>query len=275
MKLGISTYAYSWGVCPESGPCMTLSQLVSKAAEFRLQCIQIGDHVPFHELTKQQVKEFHKEAADAGLEIQLGARGLKEDHIKKYIDLCARTESPLLRFVIDAKHFEPTADEVIEIINRVEPELKSAGVILGIENHDRFPARVLREIMETVDSDHVAICLDTTNSLGAGEGIHEVLEELSKHTINLHIKDFSIKRVENQMGFRVNGERAGKGMLDIPFVLDRLMKDGRCESAVLEQWPVKHSTLEQTIENEKVWVDESLTYLKQVFAKVISQITPA
>jgi sugar phosphate isomerase/epimerase len=70
----------------------------------------------------------------------------------------------------------------------------------------------------------VGICLDTVNSFGALEGPEAVLEARLPYTINLHVKDFVIRRHTHQMGFGIEGAPAGEGRLDIPAVLGRVAK---------------------------------------------------
>ena len=52
--------------------------------------------------------------------------------------------------------------------------------------------------------------------MGAGEGFETVSEILLPYTINLHLKDFTIRRVSHKMGMIIEGTPAGKGMLNIP-----------------------------------------------------------
>jgi L-ribulose-5-phosphate 3-epimerase UlaE len=82
--------------------------------------------------------------------------------------------------------------------------------------------------------------------------------------VNLHVKDFSIRRSEHKMGFIVEGAPAGKGKLDIPGLLARLKALGRCGSAVLELWTPFGPTMEDTLQRESLWAAESMDYLKQL-----------
>jgi 3-oxoisoapionate decarboxylase len=136
--------------------------------------------------------------------------------------------------------------------------------VLGIENHDRLRATELEFLMETLDSPHVGICLDCVNSLGAGEGLDHVAKHLSPYTVNLHIKDFTIQRAVHSMGFTVTGAPAGKGMTNIPALLETLGHFQRCQSAVLEQWVPFQGDLTRTIKLEERWAEESLSYLKAI-----------
>ena len=137
--------------------------------------------------------------------------------------------------------------------------------MLGIENHDRFKAAELRRIIETVGSENVGICLDTANSLGAGEGLETVVAALAPVTFNLHIKDFQVKRLPHLMGFTVTGCPAGQGLLDVPWLLQRLGEFGKCRTAILEQWTIPEPEIEKTIAKENDWANASLEYLKPLF----------
>jgi sugar phosphate isomerase/epimerase len=136
--------------------------------------------------------------------------------------------------------------------------------MLAIENHDRFNACQLAEIVQDTDPQWVGICLDTANSLGAGEGIGEAMRHLAPYTVNLHIKDVVIKRVPSNMGFTVAGCPAGEGVIDIPRLLSTLSKNRNFFSVTLELWPEFSVDLEQTINKEHTWVRQSLTYLRKV-----------
>jgi sugar phosphate isomerase/epimerase len=171
--------------------------------------------------------------------------------------------SRLLRVVPDAENFRPTPEEVIDVARNVLPELRRARVRLAIENHDRFPARTLRRILQSVDSEYVGICLDTANSLGCGEGLETVLHELGPWVLNVHIKDFAVQRLSHQKGFIVEGRPAGEGLVDVPELIQRLQAHGRDPNAILELWPPPQSSWSESIALEQRWTEESVRYLRQ------------
>jgi sugar phosphate isomerase/epimerase len=182
------------------------------------------------------------------------------DHVLTYAQLARELNAPILRFVIDAPDYHPAPAQVVAVLRAALPHLK--GTTLGIENHDRFPARVLRDMIEDVGSERVGVCLDTANSLGAGEGLHEVVEALAPVTVNLHIKDFHIERLPYLMGFTVTGRPAGSGMMKLPQLLQQLQPFRRCRSAILETWVPPEDSLAATVEKEAQWVQQSLGYLR-------------
>jgi sugar phosphate isomerase/epimerase len=268
LQLGISSYAFGWAVGvpghPPPSP-FTERDLLAFARTSGLGVVQFGDHLPLHTFAPERIASLHHAAREAGITIELGARGLTPGHLHEYLDLARNLQAPLVRFVIDAPAYEPAVDHVISLLRAAVPRLEAENVILGIENHDRFPARTLRRIMEAVGSRHVGICLDTANSLGAGEGIGHVLDELAAHAVNLHVKDFAITRVPHAMGFAITGRPAGQGMLDVPALRDTIAAHGRCRTAILETWTPPETDLAATLAKELSWAVESLAYLKPLF----------
>ena len=105
--------------------------------------------------------------------------------------------------------------------------------------------------MDSIADERVGICLDCVNSLGAGEGLEWVSSVLIPYTVNLHIKDFTIQRFSHKMGFTVTGSPTGKGMTNVPRLLEKLAKYDRCKSAVLEQWVTPEEKIEDTLRKEK------------------------
>jgi sugar phosphate isomerase/epimerase len=268
MQLGVSSYAFGWAVGVAGHPPPSSfgeHDLLAFARAQGLRLVQFGDHVPLHTFDAARLARLDAAARAGGIAIETGARGLTEAHLRDHVAVAQRLGAPLLRFVIDGPGHEPGIDEVVALLRAALPLLAGAGLVLGLENHDRFPARTLRTLVERVGSARVGICLDTANSLGAGEGLEHVLDELAPHTVNLHVKDFAITRVPYAMGFTVEGRPAGHGRLEVPALLGRLGAHGRCRSAVLETWTPPEPTLAQTLAKERRWAEQSLAYLKPLF----------
>lgn len=265
MRPGISSFAFGWAIGSPSTPApqaFGVDALLDFAIQYGIRVIQIGDNLPLHVLTGGELDGLALRARAHGIEIEVGARGLSHDHLHHHIDIARRLHANLLRFVIDARNHEPAPDEAVRLMRGALPALRAAGVILGIENHDRFPSAVLRRMVDTVASEHVGICLDTVNSLGAGEGIGEVLGQLAPVCVNLHVKDFSIERLSHQMGFTVSGRSLGKGMLPIDIVLAAVTKQGRCNTAIVETWTPPEQEMSATIAKEARWAVESVMELR-------------
>ncbi len=266
MQLGLSSYTYGWAVGvrghPPAQPLDELG-LLAKARQRRVGLVQIGDNLPLHTFPSERIDRLATESTRLGLRLEIGARGLTTGRLAEYAALARRLSARLIRFVIDDADYQPQPETVIRILREAEPEL--AGLTLGLENHDRFPVAVLRKVVDAVDSERVGICLDTANSLGAGEGIGHVVATLAPVTVNLHIKDFAVARLPHQMGFTVTGRPAGQGLLDIRGLLSQLIPYPRCATAILELWTPPEESLAATIAKEDRWAAESLEHLRDFF----------
>jgi 3-oxoisoapionate decarboxylase len=268
MRLGLSSYTYTWAVgVPGQAPVrpLTAPDLVRRAAAASLGCVQVADNLPLDALADGERRELRTLSAEMAVAVEVGARGLTPDRLERYLDLAVFFRSPILRFVIDGPGHEPTIDEVVGVVAATLPRLREAGVRLAIENHDRLKAAEFREIVLRTDPEWVGICLDSVNSMGAGEGISEVVATLAPHTLNLHVKDFVVERVPHKMGFVVTGCPAGRGMLNVPWLLDEIRKHGRCQSAILELWTPPGDSIDETVAREAAWADESLRFLEPFF----------
>ncbi len=265
MQLGISSYTYGWAVgVPGKRPENPLDEqaLLDRVNTFGLRVVQIGDNLPLHELPADRLNALRKRLDSELIRLEIGARGLTEAHLQGYIGLSYRLNSRLLRFVIDAPDYAPSVDKVVSLLRNALPALERANLTLGLENHDRLLAREFADIVERVGSPNVGICLDSVNSMGAGEGLVEVVNTLAPYTVNLHLKDFGIRRLPHLMGFQIDGRPAGQGMLNIPWLLEQVSRHGRCQTAILEQWVVPEATLAETIAKEAGWAAESMDYLQ-------------
>lgn len=265
MKLGIGTYAYAWAIgvpgYPPPQPMDTLA-FIRRSAELGVRLVQIADNLPLDALSPAGFDTLLAEAQRLNVEIEVGTRGIQPDHLRRYLQIARQCRSPILRVVVDTRDHHPEAAEVIALIREVIAEFEAADVTLAVENHDRFKAKALAHIIEAVDSTHIGICLDTVNSFGALEGPQVVVDTLGPYVVNLHVKDFSIRRMDHNMGFVLEGTPAGQGMLDLPWLLGRLRGFHRRFNAILELWPAPEADLPATIAKEDRWAAESIRYLR-------------
>jgi 3-oxoisoapionate decarboxylase len=271
MQPGISSFAFGWAAGASSPPAARRFDelaLLDFAAAHEVPVIQFGDNLPLHELSAERLDALALRARAQRITIETGARGLTPGHLQRYIELSRRLDARFLRFVIDAKGHEPSVADVHAIVREALPALRSAQLVLGIENHDRFPGATLRRLVDELASGHVGVCLDTANSLGAGEGIREVLAHLAPVCVNLHVKDFAITRLPYLMGFTVSGRALGEGMLPLDEVLAAVARSGRCGTAVVELWPPPEPDLAATLAKEADWAAKSIHALRTALSRL-------
>jgi 3-oxoisoapionate decarboxylase len=241
-RFGVGSYTWPWAAREKT---LTPQVIAEHALAAGLSTIQLCDNIP---LTDLQLSDFPQ-----GLTIELGTRGLAS--VPETLELAARLNSPLLRLVIDTHEHESDPCEIIQTVSGFLPQLIAQSCTLAIENHDRLSAKTLAEIVEAIGSDFVGICLDTANSIGAGEGLETVLRHLAKHTVCLHLKDIQMRRVSHLMGFDVFGCEPGTGVIDFAATLAQMTN--RCQSVILEQWPPEKSV-------EEAWAATGIGLLAQL-----------
>jgi 3-oxoisoapionate decarboxylase len=268
MRLGLSSYTYTWavgvpGFRPENP--LHLEGLIRRAKEMEVSCLQVADNLALDAFDIDDLMAMSRFAQSMGVSIEIGSRGLTPQRLEKSLEVARIFNSPILRFVVDSKDYHPDKDECVRIIIDFLPCLRESKIKLALENHDRFPARTFLYMLEKIGSDDVGICLDSVNSMGCGEGIETVVEVLALFTLNLHVKDFVARRADHMMGFTIEGAPAGKGLLPLEWILERLSIYNRCQSAILELWTPPERELSETIRKEEAWARESISYLRKFF----------
>ncbi|MCH6256131.1 sugar phosphate isomerase/epimerase [Puniceicoccaceae bacterium K14] len=265
---GLSSHAYAWAIgLPHYLPTDPMSAygLLDKAAGLGLRYVQIADNLPLERCYDWELRALKTYADRLGIEIQVGANTLTTKRLTQYLEIARLMETDLLRFVIDGNGYTPSNDEVKSMIRPVLPDLESAKVSLALENHDRFLCSDLVEIVESLGSENVGICLDTVNSMGASEGIETVMKKLGPLAVNFHVKEFAVERMDHKMGFQIFGRPLGQGQLPVAEVMNYL--GPRCKTAILEQWaPLIEGDLERTIRQEREWATQSIEKLKDILS---------
>lgn len=265
MKIGIGSYTYVWwaGVpgYPQPATPLTPDCLIEMAVQLGAGVVQFADNLPLHGLSSDELLRLRRNAGAAGIEIEAGTRGIQPGHLRQYLSIAKMIGAKFVRTLLDSPGHEPSPEEAASLLREIAADFEAAGVTLGIENHDRFKARQLRDIINGAGNSHIGVCLDTANSLGCGEGIDQVLDVLADRVCNVHIKDFVVRRLPHNKGFIVEGAPAGSGLLDIPTLLKRIPGHS---NAILEQWPSPGATIDDSVSKEKSWAQQGIKYLRDV-----------
>ncbi len=242
---------------------MNAFDIVDIAREKELKVVQIADNISLSKLSMEELETLRGKAKLYGITLETGLRGIMPENLERHIELTHALDSHLLRAVIDAKDFQPTKDEIHSILKKIQPKLEEYDITLGIENHDRFYSDEFKEIIRKLKSKHFGIVLDTANSLSKEEPISSVLDNLAPYSVCFHIKDYKIIRNPYGMGLLITGTPAGKGRLDIPGIIKRLEGEAQSDfSSIIEFWIDEEKTLDDSLEKEDRWLDESIRYMK-------------
>jgi sugar phosphate isomerase/epimerase len=266
VRLGIGSYTYGWAVGGEGDRperSMSAIDLIERAVELGVSIVQLCDNLPPSTYEDESIDRIISYARQKRISIELGTRGISRENLQRFASIANRLSSRILRVVIDTADDHPAPEEVIDRLGPMTEMFEEMRIILAIENHDRFRSSALAGIIRALNSSHIAICLDTANSFGAGEAVRETVEILGPYTVCLHVKDFAIRRLPHLMGFTIEGRPAGHGMLEIPWVLQRLSGYGREANAIIELWTPPESSLDQTIRKEADWAQQSVRTMRQ------------
>ena len=245
---------------------MTAFELIDKASAMQIAYVQIADNLPLENFSGNALQKLLEYAQQKGITIEVGARQLTVDRLLTYLDIAKTLNSRILRFIIDGPGYTPSIKVIVEAIKCIIPFLEKNQIYLALENHDRLFTTDFVKIIEKTDSKWVGICLDTVNSMGAGEGLETVIKRLAPLAVNFHVKEFIVKRIYHMMGFEIEGVPLGDGQLPLNKVLKSL--GPQCHTAILEQWvPPIQGDLPATIKREDTWANQSVKYLKDILAK--------
>lgn len=248
---------------------MTPYDLILEAKKQGVRCVQICENRPLDIYTNIELKEIRKFAEKKGIQLEIGMRGATKENLKKMIEMTHVLGAGLLRCVIDSENYEPELEEILINLKEIQPILEKYGIVLGVENHDRFKAQQFAYIMEQLDDKHFGIVLDTTNSLSQEEKVEDVLECLAKYTVCLHFKDYDIIRGSGTIGLEIVGTAVGDGRQKTEMILERLCKDAQQDfSTIVEFWMPYEANLEKTLKKEREWAEKSVVYLQELFRKL-------
>lgn len=241
IRVGVGTYTFPRAIAAGN---MSVDDLLMWGAEHRVDAIQFCENLPW---------PFDRELPK-GIVIETGCRGIG-DHLLDHLDLARQTGSRFVRLVIDQKNDHPSPDEAVSRLRPYVDMFQAEGVVLGIENHDRFAAATLRKMVVELGA---GIILDTANSLGHLEGLDTCVAELGFFTVNLHAKEVVAIRKPDMLGFDVVGVPFGDNEM-----IDRKLIDSlpRLQSVTLEQWV---PDVADAVATEMAWAKVGLERLQEM-----------
>ncbi|MEH7254934.1 sugar phosphate isomerase/epimerase [Neobacillus niacini] len=145
--------------------------------------------------------------------------------------------------------------EVVESVSELVNEAEKFGVIVGIEagvNHPIYSPKVMKRLLDTIDSNNLQVILDPVNLLtietykNQEEIFQEAMDLFGDRVVIVHAKDFVIE--ENQLV----PTAVAKGLLNYDYILNLLK----------QKKPKINLLLEETIEP---YIDESVGFLKEKY----------
>jgi sugar phosphate isomerase/epimerase len=120
----------------------------------------------------------------------------------------------------DYEQWKSTLRRTLEL---AETAARKQGVKIAVENHQDLQTSEWIELMDSLSSSQIGICLDTGSNLGLLESPLEVVRRLAPYTLSVNLKDVAVHAVED--GFEMAAAPLGQGILDLPEMLRILRAD--------------------------------------------------
>lgn len=231
--------------------------------------LQVADNLPLHLLSSAELGQFQDMARELGVRVEVGISGTDRELLLRYLSIARQLGSPILRVVITGSELPTNIDGAVAALSPLRQAFLDAGVVLAVENHERFSTVELAELVVRLGTEWTGICLDTVNSFGSLEGPVAVVERLGPLAVNVHLKDFVVERASHSMGFKVEGRPLGQGQLDVPWLVGQLGAKAGHITGVIELWTPPEPEVGQTIAKEEAWARQSMTYLRDFLSAKI------
>ncbi len=262
MTIGLGTYAFFWQWQTTATEPLTLTDMIDKTAGWDVTLFQICDYPPLEAYDEEALDGLRRHAADRGVGLELGTRGVQPEHLTRYLHIAKALGVTLVRSMINSADHRPTVEEAIELLRQVIGDYEAAGVTVALETYEQIPVRDLVRIVEAVSSPALGICLDPGNCVAALETPTSTIERTAPHVRNLHVKDFAFSRKDGWVGFTFAGSPLGDGLLDYHFMIDTVRPDERGINQIIEHWLPWQGDSARTIRTEDQWTLHNLHYLR-------------
>jgi 3-oxoisoapionate decarboxylase len=113
--------------------------------------------------------------------------------------------------------YESWKSSLRRTLELAETAAKKLGVRIAIENRQDLQMQEWIDLMRSISSSQIGLCLDTGSSLGLLESPLDVVQQLAPFTLSVLLQDVAVHQVED--GFEMAATPLGKGILDLPEML--------------------------------------------------------
>ena len=175
--------------------------------------------------------------------LRSGADAAALDDLIRHIGVARAVGATVMRICCGGRRTRP-ADwaqhraQLLPLLRRAAEAAQAQGVVLAIENHIDLLADELLDLLQTVDSPALGVCLDTANNLRMLEDPVEVARKLAPWARATHIKDVAANTATkhgNPRDFAFwPSVPLGRGAVDLRAVLGHLRAAGYTGLLALE-----------------------------------------
>ncbi|MHC5260485.1 sugar phosphate isomerase/epimerase family protein [Streptomyces sp. UC4497] len=265
MAYGISTYAYFWRISSRAPQPMTALDMLRDIHRLGGQVFQICDYAPIESYDDAQLAELKATAADLGVTLELGTRGIAPDHLERYLRIAERLGVTFVRSMLHTADHKPGVEESVALLKQAIGGYEEQGVTLGLETYEQVATADLVDVVRTVNSPRLGIVVDPGNCVARLEHPSQVVELTAPYVVNVHVKDFAFSRRDGWVGFTYAGAPLGTGLLDYSAMIAAVRAnapDPASVNQIVEHWlPWQDGGFDVTAELEHQWTKHSISTL--------------
>ncbi|MEV7090985.1 sugar phosphate isomerase/epimerase family protein [Streptomyces sp. NPDC093085] len=264
MARGLSTYAYFWRISSRAPRPLTVEEMLRDTHELGGEVFQICDYPLIETFDAARLADIRATAEDLGITLELGTRGITEDHLDRYLRLADALGTTLVRSMLHTADHRPGTDEATALLRRAVPRYAERGVTLGLETYEQVATDDLLTVVRAVDDPHLGVVLDPGNCVARLERPRDVVEATAPYVVNIHVKDFAFTRRDGWVGFTYAGAPLGEGLLDYAHLVATVRPDERNLNQIVEHWlPWQDGGFETTARTEDQWTRHCITTLQR------------
>ncbi len=215
---------------------VTLEDVVSFGRELGAGWLRLHHNHLGRDADDDALEVIGRRAVDGGQQIIWSGDGLGRAvdgvdrgvaHVRAEIAKAARAGATFVQFYaswfrydmdVVAGGVDRELDYIVEVLRTVAPDVREAGLILGLENHSNVKSDEMVEIMERVDDAAVRVYLDVANAFPVSEEILPSVERLAPYTVAIDVKDIRVEsrwasEAWHRRGYEVIYTWPGKGFI--------------------------------------------------------------
>lgn len=247
MKLAIDSYCYhryfgEWYAALQTDPGrrMTVWDFLDRAAAHGVAGVSL-EACFLGSLDDAFVARLRRTLDDRGLEpvwawghpngLGSGADPHAAADLIVHLDIARRVGAKVMRVCAGGRRTRPASwaehkTALLPIFRELVRDAEEQGVVMAVENHIDLLADEMLDLIDTVDSPWLRVCLDTANNLRMLEDPLEVAAKLAPVAAATHLKDVTAQRGNPREFAFWPSVPLGTGLIDVPAILQLLRQAG-------------------------------------------------
>jgi sugar phosphate isomerase/epimerase len=284
VKLGIDTYCYHryFGeIYPDierdPGSRMTLRDFLLRAKQLDVEGVSL-ESCFFPATDDRSIAEVREAVDEFGFErvwawghpagLRSGTDPEAAKDLIRHLKVAQGIGASVMRICCGGRRTRPASWEehkarLLPMLRELVGPAEEHGVVLAIENHIDLLADELVEVLTTIDSPWLGVCLDTANNLRMIEDPMVAVKKLAPFARASHIKDITAKRGNPREFAFWPSVPLGKGLIDIPEAL-RLLREARFDGLLALEIDYLHPAYG---EDADAAIAESIDYMRGLLSQ--------